>query len=40
MQLTLVDEKSGDPTKMLYSDQFLQLVIAMWFAAYLVIIYV
>jgi 4-hydroxybenzoate polyprenyltransferase len=40
MQLTLVDEKSGDPTKMLYSDHFLQLVIAMWFAAYLVIIYV
>ena len=40
MQLTLVDEKSGDPTKMLYSDHFLQLVIAMWFAAYLIIIYV
>ena len=40
MQLTLVDEKSGDPTKMLYSDHFLQLVIAMWFMAYLVIIYV
>ena len=40
MQLTLVDEKSGDPTKMLYSDHFLQLVIVMWFAAYLVIIYV
>lgn len=40
MQLTLVDEKSGDPTKMLYSDHFLQLVIAMWFASYLIIIYV
>ena len=40
MQLTLVDEKSGDPTKMLYSDHFLQLVIVMWFAAYLIIIYV
>ena len=39
MQLTLVDEKSGDPTKMLYSDHFLQLVIAMWFASYLIIIY-
>ena len=35
-----LDEKSGDPTKMLYSDHFLQLVIVMWFAAYLVIIYV
>ena len=39
MQRTLVDEKSGDPTKMLYSDHFLQLVIAMWFASYLIIIY-
>lgn len=39
MQLTLVDEKTGDPTKMLYSDHFLQLVIAMWSAAYLIIIY-
>lgn len=39
MQLTLVDEKSGDPTKMLYSDHFLQLVIVMWFASYLIIIY-
>lgn len=39
MQLTLVDEKSGDPTKMLYSDHFLQLVIAMWFTSYLIIIY-
>lgn len=40
MQRTLVDEKSGDPTKMLYSDHFLQLVIAMWFMAYLIIIYI
>ena len=39
MQRTLVDEKSGDPTKMLYSDHFLQLVIALWFASYLIIIY-
>lgn len=39
MQLTLVDEKTGDPTKMLYSDHFLQLVIVMWFASYLIIIY-
>ena len=40
MQRTLVDEKSGDPTKMLYSDHFLQLVIALWFTSYLIIIYV
>ena len=40
IQIAVVDEKSGDPTKMLYSDHFLQLVIAMWFASYLVIIYV
>ncbi len=40
MQLTSVDEKSGDPTKLLYSDRFLQLVIVMWLLSYLIIIYV
>ena len=39
MQLTLVDEKSGDPTKMLYRDHFLQIVILAWLASYLFIIY-
>lgn len=39
LQRTLVDEKSGDPTKLLYTDHFLQLVIALWFASYLFILY-
>lgn len=40
MQLTLVDEKTGDPTKMLYSDHFLQLVILLWLVSFLFIIYI
>ncbi len=40
MQLTSVDNKSGDPTKLLYSDRFLQAVIVMWLLAYVLMIYV
>lgn len=40
MQLTSVDHKSGDPTKLLYDDRFLQIVIAMWLLSYLLLIYV
>ena len=40
MQLTSVDNKSGDPTKLLYSDRFLQAVIAMWLLSYVLMIYV
>lgn len=40
MQRTLVDQKSGDPTKLLYEDRFLQIVIAMWLLAYVLIIYI
>ncbi len=40
MQLTSVDEKSGDPTKLFYSDHFLQAVVVLWLAAYFVIIYI
>lgn len=40
MQLTSVDGKSGDPTKLLYRDRFLQLVIVLWLLAYGIIIYV
>ena len=39
MQRTLVDEKTGDPTRLLYEDHVLQAVIGLWFASYLVIIY-
>lgn len=40
MQLTSVDNKSGDPTKLLYSDRFLQAVIALWLLSYVLMIYV
>lgn len=40
MQLTSVDEKSGDPTKLLYHDRFLQIVITLWFCSYIAIIYI
>ncbi len=40
IQLTSVDGKSGDPTKLLYKDRFLQIVIALWLLAYFIIIYV
>jgi decaprenyl-phosphate phosphoribosyltransferase len=40
MQLTSVDQKSGDPTKLLYSDRFLQIVVLMWLLSYVLMIYV
>lgn len=40
MQRTLVDQKSGDPAKLIYSDRFLQAVIVLWTLSYAVIIYV
>lgn len=40
LQLTLVDNKSGDPTKTMLHDRFLQAVVAMWLLAFLVIIYI
>lgn len=39
MQITVVDKKSGDPTKMVLRDRFTQLVIAAWALTFLVIIY-
>lgn len=40
MQLTQVDQKSGSPTKILYSDRFIQLVIVGWVISFALIIYV
>lgn len=40
LQLTLVDNKSGDPTKTMLHDKFLQAVVALWILAFLVIIYI
>ena len=40
MQITVVDKKSGDPTKMMLSDRFTQLVVAAWALTFVVLIYV
>lgn len=40
MQLTLVDNCSGDPTKAMLRDRFLQAVVALWLLAFLLIIYI
>jgi decaprenyl-phosphate phosphoribosyltransferase len=39
LQLTLVDKKSGSPTKVLLRDIFLQIVMFIWVAFFAVIIY-
>lgn len=39
IQIAVVDEKSGDPTSVALHDRFIQLVIAGWGAAFLLIIY-
>ena len=40
IQLTVVDQKSGDPTKVLLKDRFTQLVVVAWLLTCLLIIYV
>lgn len=40
LQLTLVDNKSGDPTKAMLHDSVLQAVVLLWFLAFLLIIYI
>ena len=40
MQLAVVDEKSGDPTKVLLRDPFTQLVVLCWAISFLLIIYI
>ena len=39
IQLTVVDEKSGDPTRLVLSDRFLQCVVLGWIMSFIVIIY-
>jgi 4-hydroxybenzoate polyprenyltransferase len=39
LQVTIVDSKSGNPTKILYKDRFLQCCIAGWIISFLIIIY-
>lgn len=40
IQIAVVDKKSGDPTKVLLRDHFMQLVVTAWVLSYLVIIYI
>lgn len=39
MQLTVVDEVSGDPTKILLRDRFTQAIVVAWITSFLLIIY-
>ncbi len=39
MQITIVDVKSGSPTKVMMRDRFVQLCIAGWMASFLILIY-
>ena len=40
IQLAVVDEKTGDPTKVLLKDFFTQIVIVCWLLSFLLIIYI
>lgn len=39
MQITVVENKSGSPTKVLYTDRFLQITLLGWIASFFSIIY-
>lgn len=40
LQVTIVDNKSGNPTKIFLTDKFIQTCIALWFVSFLIILYV
>ncbi len=40
IQITVVDKKSGDPTKIMLHDRFTQVVVLLWAFAFLILIYV
>ena len=40
MQITVVDKKSGDPTKTMLQDRFTQLVVIAWALTFLALIYI
>lgn len=40
MQITVVDKKSGDPTKIMLCDRFTQLVVVLWALTFLILIYI
>ncbi len=39
IQIAVVDEKSGDPTKIMLQDRFMQIVVALWAFTFWIIIY-
>lgn len=39
IQITVVEKRSGDPTKVFYHDHFTQLIAVAWMASFLLIIY-
>lgn len=39
LQITVVDEKSGEPTKVMLHDRFMQAVVLLWALSFFVIIY-
>lgn len=39
LQITVVDEKSGEPTKVMLHDRFMQTVVLLWAMSFFVIIY-
>ena len=39
LQITMVDNKSGSPTKILMKDRFIHFCVAGWVATFLVLIY-
>ena len=39
IQITVVDKKSGDPTKVILRDHFTQLIVVAWGVSFMVIIY-
>lgn len=40
IQITVVDKKSGDPTKIMLRDRFTQLVVVLWALTFLILIYI
>lgn len=40
IQISVVDKKSGDPTKVMLRDRYIQLIVATWLLVFLVILYV
>ena len=40
IQITVVDQKSGDPTRVMFRDRFIQLVVAAWALTFMFLIYV